>query len=59
MSFRPILTPCIGVCALDDRGYCLGCRRTALEIAHWSQMDDDQRLRFLGEILPQREAAAQ
>ena len=54
--FRAVLSPCIGVCALDDDGLCLGCHRTTAEIARWSQMDDDERLRLM-ELLPRRQAS--
>ncbi|HSD59474.1 MAG TPA: DUF1289 domain-containing protein [Burkholderiales bacterium] len=26
-------SPCIGICLLDDNGYCIGCGRTAAQIA--------------------------
>ena len=57
-SFRAVLSPCIGVCSLDDAGLCLGCRRTTAEIARWSQMSDDERLRIMDVVLPQRESSA-
>lgn len=49
------LTPCIGVCRLDARGFCVGCQRTGAEIAGWRALPDDERLRFMQEILPTRE----
>jgi hypothetical protein len=51
-----ILTPCIGICRLDTRGYCVGCRRTGSEIARWRDMGEAERLRYMDEILPAREA---
>lgn len=51
------LTPCIGVCRLDARGLCVGCRRTGEEIARWRGMDDVERLRYMREILPARTVA--
>lgn len=53
--FRAVLSPCIGICSLDDDGYCNGCRRTGAEIARWPQMNDDERLRMMETVLPQRE----
>ncbi|TDR43087.1 hypothetical protein DFR29_10793 [Tahibacter aquaticus] len=50
-----ILTPCIGVCALDALGYCEGCHRTGAEIAAWRSLSDEQRRHFMAEVLPQRE----
>lgn len=48
------LTPCIGICRLDDRGYCLGCLRTGDEIARWRGMNDLERLRLMRDVLPTR-----
>jgi len=48
------LTPCTGVCRLDECGYCVGCRRTGEEIGRWRTMNDAQRLYVMREILPAR-----
>ncbi|RFP60337.1 DUF1289 domain-containing protein [Luteimonas weifangensis] len=56
-SFSAVLSPCIGLCRLGADGLCEGCRRSAAEIAAWSRMGDEQRLRLLQE-LPARAAAA-
>ena len=59
-TFRPVLSPCVGVCRLDEQGVlCLGCRRTTAEIARWGQMSDDERLRMMEVVLPMREALAE
>lgn len=52
-----ILTPCIGVCALDADGYCEGCFRTSAEIGQWSTLTDAERRRLMDDVLPAREAA--
>ena len=57
IPFRAVLSPCVGVCSLDDDGLCRGCRRTTAEIARWSQMGDDERLRLMECVLPQRAPA--
>lgn len=54
-SFRAVLSPCIGICTLDEVGLCEGCHRTTGEIARWIQMNDDERLRLMEEVLPHRE----
>jgi predicted Fe-S protein YdhL (DUF1289 family) len=54
----PILTPCIGICTLDDAGYCEGCRRTGNEIAAWSSMTAAEREHLMNDVLPRREAEA-
>ncbi|TBR39023.1 DUF1289 domain-containing protein [Dyella terrae] len=53
----PILSPCIGICRLDERGLCEGCFRTGDEIARWRSMSDAERTRYMDEILPEREAS--
>lgn len=54
--FRAVLSPCVGICSLDAQGLCEGCHRTSAEIAHWSQMNDDERLHLMDVVLPRREA---
>ncbi len=54
-AYRAVLSPCIGVCTLGDDGLCDGCLRTTAEIARWSQMNDDERLRLMESVLPGRE----
>lgn len=58
VPFRAVLSPCVGVCSLGHDGLCLGCHRTTAEIARWGQMGDDERLRLMETVLPQREARA-
>ena len=48
------LTPCIGICRLDGRGYCVGCQRTGEEIGRWRAMSDAERLHVMQVILPER-----
>ena len=55
-SFRAVLSPCTGVCTLDEQGLCLGCHRSAAEIASWIRLDDAQRLHLIETVLPLREA---
>ena len=56
VPFRAVLSPCVGICALDDDGYCQCCHRNTAEIYRWSQMGDDERLRLMETVLPQRES---
>ena len=55
-QYRAVLSPCIGICSIDDDGLCGGFHRTGDEIAAWSLMNDDVRLRFMEDVLPQRAA---
>jgi len=42
----PVPSPCVSVCVMQpERGACGGCGRTLQEIADWSEMDSDHRLR--------------
>ncbi|UAL12459.1 DUF1289 domain-containing protein [Caulobacter segnis] len=51
---RPIVTPCVKVCAVDGTtGYCLGCRRTLPEIAGWARLSDEERAAIMA-ALPDR-----
>jgi len=56
LPFRAVLSPCVGICSLDESGLCEGCHRSSAEIARWPQMNDDQRLYVMEVVLPQREA---
>ncbi|AYV48046.1 DUF1289 domain-containing protein [Caulobacter flavus] len=48
---RPIVTPCIKVCAVDGAsGFCLGCRRTLQEIAGWSRYSDEERAEIMASL---------
>lgn len=48
------LSPCIGICRLDERGYCVGCLRTVDEITRWRVLDDGERQRLMRDVLPAR-----
>jgi len=47
----------MGICSLDEKGFCEGCFRTGDEIAQWSLMSDNERTRLMDEVLPVREAS--
>lgn len=43
-----IESPCTKICTLDQRtGLCIGCGRTLYEIAHWSGMTSEERVRIM------------
>ncbi len=46
-SERPVASPCVQVCALDDDDICTGCQRTADEITRWGRMDNIERRQVL------------
>ena len=45
---RPVASPCVNICALDDDDICIGCQRTVDEITRWSRMDNAERRVVLG-----------
>jgi uncharacterized protein len=44
---RPVASPCVHVCALDEEDICIGCQRTVDEITRWSRMDNTERREVL------------
>ncbi|MCO7519487.1 MULTISPECIES: DUF1289 domain-containing protein [unclassified Pseudomonas] len=40
---RPVASPCVSICALDEQDICTGCQRTVDEISRWGRMDNTQR----------------
>lgn len=40
---RPVASPCVNVCALDEQDICTGCQRSVAEISRWGRMDNDER----------------
>ncbi len=44
---RPVASPCVHVCALDDEDICIGCQRSVAEITRWSHMDNAERRQVL------------
>ncbi|HEX5841705.1 MAG TPA: DUF1289 domain-containing protein [Pseudomonas sp.] len=44
---RPLASPCVHICALDDEDICIGCQRSVAEITRWSRMDNTERRQVL------------
>jgi predicted Fe-S protein YdhL (DUF1289 family) len=42
-----VQSPCMDNCCLNNQKICLGCFRSLVEIAQWSQMNDRMRLDVL------------
>lgn len=49
----PIESPCVGICQLDEAGYCVGCCRSRQEIAAWTLLSPQER-RVVMADLPRR-----
>ena len=43
MGIEDIVSPCIGVCSMNEAGLCAGCYRTVEEIREWWNMSDAER----------------
>ena len=44
---RPVASPCVSICALDEQDLCTGCQRNVDEITRWSRMDNAERRQVL------------
>ena len=45
---KPVGSPCVYVCALDEQDICVGCQRSGEEITRWGRMDNAERRAVLG-----------
>ncbi len=43
----PVASPCVDICALDDKDVCMGCYRTANEITHWRDYSNTEKRQVL------------
>ncbi len=43
LDFFDVPSPCIGVCSVDDRGYCKGCMRKREERFAWQTLTPVQK----------------
>lgn len=44
---KPVESPCIRVCCLDDNNVCIGCYRTLDEITGWRDASEERRREIL------------
>lgn len=45
-----VRSPCVSICALDERDVCIGCQRTGDEILHWTTMTNCERQAVLVKV---------
>lgn len=45
-----VLSPCVGVCALDDDDVCIGCWRSGEEISRWGYLDSAGKRAILKKV---------
>ncbi|WP_407333193.1 DUF1289 domain-containing protein [Enterovibrio sp. 27052020O] len=43
LDFFTVPSPCIGVCQVNNKGYCKGCFRSRDERFHWNDFNSEQR----------------
>ncbi|MEO4046120.1 DUF1289 domain-containing protein [Pseudomonas sp. CAU 1711] len=56
---RPVKSPCVSICALDEQDLCIGCQRTADEITRWGRMSNDERREVLARCVERTRVAGQ
>jgi len=44
---KPIASPCVSICALDETDICIGCQRNVDEIIRWSRLNNSERREVL------------
>lgn len=47
LEFFDIPSPCINVCQVNAKGYCMGCFRTRDERFYWQQLSNSQKREVL------------
>ncbi|MEE4278057.1 MAG: DUF1289 domain-containing protein [Halieaceae bacterium] len=49
-------SPCVSVCALDERDICMGCYRSASEITDWFMATAEEKREILRRVEERRRA---
>lgn len=52
----PVPSPCVGICCLDQDGYCIGCFRSGTELAEWACASEAAKRAILARCQARREA---
>ncbi|NOH81588.1 DUF1289 domain-containing protein [Vibrio sp. RE86] len=47
LEFFTVQSPCVGVCTVDDKGYCKGCMRKREERFNWLNMTPTEQLHVI------------
>ena len=47
---KTVRSPCVGVCALDEKDICIACHRHGIEIGEWGVMTDAQKREVLQKV---------
>lgn len=59
LNEKPVASPCVQVCALDEADICIGCQRSAAEITRWGRMDNAERRQVLVRCAERAQAQGQ
>lgn len=54
---KPVASPCVSICALDESDLCTGCQRSIDEITRWGRMSNDERRDVLRRTQERAQAA--
>ncbi|UUM29591.1 DUF1289 domain-containing protein [Vibrio japonicus] len=47
LEFFEVPSPCVGVCTVDEKGYCKGCMRNRDERFNWLKMSNTHKLHVI------------
>lgn len=53
-----VRSPCVSICALDERDICIGCQRTGDEILRWTSMTNYERQAVLVKVAEREQEVA-
>ncbi|WP_417519222.1 DUF1289 domain-containing protein [Marinobacter sp.] len=53
-----VRSPCVSICALDERDVCIGCQRTSDEILRWTSMSNCERKAVLVKVAEREQEIA-
>lgn len=45
-----VQSPCIKMCRLDDKGFCISCGRTLEQIINWRHYSQEQKLNIVNDL---------
>lgn len=52
---KPVPSPCVNICELDNDDLCVACLRTGREISEWGALSNEQK-RAVWALIREREA---
>ena len=52
-----VISPCVGICALNEDDVCVGCYRTGMEISGWGDMTVNEKRAVLN-LVKEREKSS-